>query len=137
MIKRVNLEQTGLGMFLGSTEVHVMRALWAGPKTLQEIHVWIIKQRNPSQGYSAVNTVLARLIEKGYVSKHVEGNQHAVYRPITLNERDFVFKCLVYLCTHVSCSYPRAFEQAFEATIRENEKLIASVVRFIPPKDDV
>lgn len=141
MIKRVNLDQTGLGMFLGSTEVHVMRALWHGPKTLADIHIHIVKHYKETQGYSAVNTVLARLIEKGFVARHgvksVLRTDPSTYYANTSSEKDFIFKCLMYLCTHVSCSYPRAFEQAFEATIRENEKLIASVVRFIPLKDDV
>lgn len=137
MIKRVNLDQTGLGMFLGSTEAHVMCALWAGPKTLQEIHVWIIKHRNPSQGYSAVNTVLARLIEKEYVAKHVEGNQHAIYRPMTINEKDFIFKCLLVLHERLLINYPIQFTRSYESVMQERERRVAEIIRFIPPKDDV
>lgn len=135
MIKRVNLEQTGLGMFLGPTEVHVMRALWHGPKTLQEIHTWIIKHRNPTQGYSAVNTVLARLIEKEYVSKRVEDNQHAVYRPMTISEKDFIFKCLIYVCTHISFCYARAFAQAYDIAVQESQKRIDSIITTILEND--
>jgi len=137
MIKKVNLDQAGLGMFLGSTEEHIMRALWAGPKTLQEIHMWIIKHRNPQQGYSAVNTVLARLIEKEYVSKHTDLGQHAVYKADTLGEKDFVLQCLRHVCLCLDIWYPHVFACAYDIVFNECNQAADSIPRFIPPREDV
>lgn len=64
MIKHINLEKSGIEMFLGPTETKIMLSLWREPKTPSNLHRELI-QSGETFANQTVGTVLTRLVKKG------------------------------------------------------------------------
>src|SRR5262245_5534904 len=71
---------------LGAAELEVLRVLWdAGRGTVRDVHSQL-RERGRNVGYTTVQTFLARLEQKGYVSANKSGLAY-VYRPRVSRER--------------------------------------------------
>lgn len=84
MIKHINLEKSGLEMFLGPTETKIMLSLWREPKTPSNLHRELI-QSGETLANQTVGTVLTRLVKKGLL---VIEDDHK-YSP-TVDQKTFI-----------------------------------------------
>ncbi|MEW4372068.1 BlaI/MecI/CopY family transcriptional regulator [Paenibacillus kandeliae] len=72
-IKKFNVGATGLDRFFGPLEAQIMNVLWEAqhPLTIKEVQT-VISQSKPLN-FNTVMTVMNRLVDKGALSRHIEG----------------------------------------------------------------
>nr|MBN2278414.1 BlaI/MecI/CopY family transcriptional regulator [candidate division Zixibacteria bacterium] len=76
----VHPDRPGLEKFLGKLEAELMEIIWANdPMTVKRVLYFINK--NHKYAYTTVMTVMARLVEKGLLSRQKEGHSF-VYSPL-------------------------------------------------------
>lgn len=88
MIKHINLEKSGLEMFLGPTETKIMLSLWKEPKTPSNLHRELI-QSGETFANQTVGTVLTRLVKKGLLVIDAEHYYHP-----TMTKNAFIYEAL-------------------------------------------
>lgn len=76
MLKRYFPNKDGLEKFLGSLEIVVMTGLWAGKRTIRQIHSNIIVTDQGDYAYTTIETVVSRLMRKGLITRKKENGVH-------------------------------------------------------------
>jgi len=68
----------GIEKLLGELETDIMEVLWAqqGTVTVRDVLVRINAERSPPVAYTTVMTVMARLAEKGLLTRTLIGHTH-------------------------------------------------------------
>lgn len=75
-------------MRLPDTELEIMKAIWESGRTLSTSEVKTMLERHRPWNVSALQTLLNRLIDRGFLESHKEGKSR-FYRPLVA-EREYL-----------------------------------------------
>lgn len=88
-VKKFNVEEEGLNHFFGPLESKIMDIIWSSEKiSIKEVQA-ILNGENPLT-FNTIMTVMNRLVEKGYLTKKIEGkgrNRTSFYQPMQSKEQ--------------------------------------------------
>ena len=72
-------------MRLPDTELEIMRVIWESGKTLSTSEIKLLLERQRPWNVSALQTLLNRLIDRGFLESYKEG-KHRFYTPLVAEE---------------------------------------------------
>ena len=75
-------------MRLPDTELEIMKAIWASGKTISTSEVKELLEKNRPWNVSALQTLLNRLIDRGFLDSYKEG-KNRFYHPL-IQEEDYL-----------------------------------------------
>lgn len=75
-------------MRLPDTELEIMKAIWESGKTLSTSEVKVLLERNRPWNVSALQTLLNRLIDRGFLESYKEG-KNRFYTPL-IAEKEYL-----------------------------------------------
>lgn len=75
-------------MRLPDTELEIMKVIWESGQTLSTSEVKVLLERNRPWNVSALQTLLNRLIDRGFLETHKEG-KNKYYTPL-VSEKDYL-----------------------------------------------
>lgn len=75
-------------MRLPDTELEIMKAIWASGKTISTSEVKELLEKNRPWNISALQTLLNRLIDRGFLDSYKEG-KNRFYHPL-IQEEDYL-----------------------------------------------
>lgn len=73
---------------LPDTELEIMKAIWESGKTLSTSEVKVLLERNRPWNVSALQTLLNRLIDRGFLKSYKEG-KNRYYTPL-IEEKEYL-----------------------------------------------
>lgn len=71
MVRKLNIDKCGLGLFFGSTEVRIMEKFWSiypRASTHKNVHIWL-RRDGFSGSRSTVATTIIRLVRRGALTR--------------------------------------------------------------------
>lgn len=111
-VRKINLNQSGLEMFMGRTEAPIMRAVWQGKTRITTIHRYVCREYT-ELSKSSISTTVQRLVDKGFLVKlpivNSAHNEHE-YLPTCDSEQQFILTAVHQTLTQLYATYPRIFD---------------------------
>lgn len=117
MLKRYFPNKDGLEKFLGSLEIVVMTGLWAGKRTIRQIHSNIIVTDQGDYAYTTIETVVSRLMRKGLITRKKENGVH-YYTPVHSSEEEFTNAMVLIIINTLAEDFRLELEQTIERFYR-------------------
>lgn len=106
-VRKINLNQAGLEMFMGRTEAPIMRAVWQGKTRITTIHRYVCREYT-ELSKSSISTTVQRLVDKGFLVKlpiaDSVHNEHE-YVPTCTSEEQLVTIVLQVLIYKLSVNF--------------------------------
>lgn len=85
-IQSFKFNERGLNRFFGPLEAKIMDVLWCGERSIKEVQHELEKDK--ATNFNTVMTVMNRLVDKGILTKRLEGRT-SIFRPV-LSREEFV-----------------------------------------------
>lgn len=85
-IQSFKFNERGLNRFFGPLEAKIMDVLWGGERSIKEVQHELEKDK--ATNFNTVMTVMNRLVDKGILTKRLEGRT-SIFRPV-LSREEFV-----------------------------------------------
>ena len=118
----INLSARGIELFLGPLEACVMRAIWSNARVTKKIWHYVREHYHSPVtddiAYTTVTQTVARVYERGLVTRVGDRNAGFVYTPVHATEDDFVTEKLTRAFNVLIDNYPRELGQLYVNYIR-------------------
>lgn len=85
-IQSFKFNERGLNRFFGPLEAKIMDVLWCGERSIKEVQHELEKDK--ATNFNTVMTVMNRLVDKGILTKRLEGRT-SIFQPV-LSREEFV-----------------------------------------------
>lgn len=117
-------------MRLPDTELEIMKAIWESGQTLSTSEVKTMLERHRPWNVSALQTLLNRLIDRGFLESHKEGKSR-FYRPLVAEREYLAVENRAFLEKVNDCSVTKLVASLFDSHSISEEDLdeLAAFIR--------
>lgn len=112
MIKRLNLNETALCLFIGSLEAEILCVLWDSqiPLTIKDIY----KHMHTDKAFTTITTTVARLHRKGLLKQTIKRSSYGATYAVVCDEATFLHTCITLVIKTLKNNYPITTQEVLD-----------------------